>query len=48
MRPLNSIEKLKQYGCDDIQRYLFSRPIPADEFVNYYRFMKSGRNQGAI
>ncbi len=33
-------EKLKQYDCDFIQGFLFSRPLPVDEFVKYYRFMK--------
>ncbi len=33
-------EQLKQYDCDYIQGFLFSQPLPADEFVNYYRFMK--------
>ncbi|XQF91059.1 putative bifunctional diguanylate cyclase/phosphodiesterase [Pseudoalteromonas espejiana] len=26
------LEKLKEYNCDQIQGYLLSRPIPADEF----------------
>jgi EAL domain-containing protein (putative c-di-GMP-specific phosphodiesterase class I) len=28
---------LKNYGCDEIQGYLLSRPIPAREFVNLYK-----------
>lgn len=32
-------EKLKQYDCDYIQGFFFSRPLPADEFVKYYRRM---------
>ncbi len=32
--------KLKQYNCDYIQGFLFSRPLPTAEFVCYYRSMK--------
>ena len=28
---------LKSLGCDQIQGYFFSRPLPADEFLAYYR-----------
>jgi len=31
---------LKEMGCDVIQGYYFSRPLPADEFEN---FLKEGR-----
>ena len=30
-------DALKQMGCDIIQGYYFSRPLPAQEFVNYVR-----------
>lgn len=33
-------EILKQFNCDYIQGFLFSRPLPAEEFVEYYRFTK--------
>lgn len=28
---------LKSMGCDQIQGYFFSRPLPADDFLAYYR-----------
>ncbi|MCG6932888.1 MAG: bifunctional diguanylate cyclase/phosphodiesterase [Gallionella sp.] len=31
------LELLKTLGCDEIQGYLFSRPLPADDFLAYYR-----------
>lgn len=34
-------ERLIQFGCDYIQGFLFSRPLPADEFVNYYLARKA-------
>jgi EAL domain-containing protein (putative c-di-GMP-specific phosphodiesterase class I) len=27
------MEILKDYGCDEIQGFLFSRPLPAEEFA---------------
>lgn len=37
---VESIEQLglmKQLGCDQIQGYYFSRPLPAEDFLSYYR-----------
>ncbi len=34
------LEYLKQYGCDFIQGFFFSRPLPASEFIEYYFSMK--------
>lgn len=34
------LEYLKQYGCDFIQGFFFSRPLPASEFIKYYFSMK--------
>ncbi|MGB9094284.1 MAG: bifunctional diguanylate cyclase/phosphodiesterase, partial [Gallionella sp.] len=31
------LELLKTLGCDEIQGYLFSRPLPADDFLAFYR-----------
>jgi EAL domain-containing protein (putative c-di-GMP-specific phosphodiesterase class I) len=31
------LELLKTMGCDQIQGYFFSRPLPADDFMAYYR-----------
>ena len=30
------LELLKSMGCDQIQGYFFSRPLPADQFLAYY------------
>jgi len=30
-------ERLRAYGCDEMQGYLFSRPLPADQFVELLR-----------
>lgn len=34
------LEFLKQYGCDLIQGFFFSRPLPASAFIEYYFSMK--------
>lgn len=31
---------LEEIKCDYIQGFLFSRPLPVDEFEKYYRIMK--------
>ena len=31
------LELLKGTGCDQIQGYFFSRPLPADDFLAFYR-----------
>ncbi len=31
------LELLKTMGCDQIQGYFFSRPLPADDFLDFYR-----------
>ena len=31
------LELLKTMGCDQIQGYFFSRPLPADDFMAFYR-----------
>lgn len=37
------LEFLKKYGCDFIQGYLFSRPLAADDFEEYYFSMQKNR-----
>lgn len=34
---LEQLELMKEMGCEQIQGYYFSRPLPADDFHNYYR-----------
>ena len=32
---LEQAEFLRERGCDELQGYLFSRPVPAEEFVRF-------------
>jgi EAL domain-containing protein (putative c-di-GMP-specific phosphodiesterase class I) len=32
-----SLERLRELGCDHIQGYYFSRPLPASEFESWMR-----------
>ena len=34
------LEILKEYNCNNIQGYLFSKPVPADEFAT---LLKNGK-----
>lgn len=34
---VEQLELLKTMGCDQIQGYFFSRPLPADDFLDFYR-----------
>ena len=29
----SQLDFLRSHGCDEVQGYFFSRPVPADEFV---------------
>ncbi|MDD6739497.1 MAG: EAL domain-containing protein, partial [Coriobacteriaceae bacterium] len=31
------LDKLRALGCDKVQGYYFSRPLPADEFISYLK-----------
>lgn len=33
----HELDMLVEYGCDEVQGYLFSRPLPANEFISFYR-----------
>ena len=35
---------LREYGCEQIQGYYFSRPLPADEFFDWYMRQKTRRD----
>ena len=37
------VEYLKEIGCDLIQGFVFSKPLPAEEFIS---FIKNWRNDG--
>ncbi len=34
---VEQLELMKTLGCDQIQGYFFSRPLPADDFLEFYR-----------
>ena len=34
---LAQLNKLSEYGCDEVQGFLFSPPLSADEFANKYK-----------
>jgi diguanylate cyclase (GGDEF)-like protein len=37
---------LRKQGCDEMQGYLFSRPIPADRFAEYLALKRAGARPG--
>jgi EAL domain-containing protein (putative c-di-GMP-specific phosphodiesterase class I) len=38
------LELLRNYDCDEYQGFLFSRPVPADEFALLVQNRSSGDN----
>jgi len=36
------LDALRALGCDEVQGYLLSRPLPADEYANYARHAEMG------
>lgn len=40
---IEQVEYLKEIGCDLIQGFVFSKPLPAEEFKS---FIKNWRNDG--
>ena len=40
---MEQVEYLKEIGCDLIQGFVFSKPLPAEEFKS---FIKNWRNDG--
>lgn len=41
---MEQLEYLKRYECDYIQGYVFSRPLPAEQFAQYYFFRQEQDN----
>jgi diguanylate cyclase (GGDEF)-like protein len=35
---------IKQEGCDEIQGYFYSKPLPLEQFISFYRTMHSANN----
>lgn len=42
------LQQLKQLGCDVVQGYLFSKPLPLTEFSNYLRQSADCKQQNSI